>query len=545
MPAKSVMRFADCELDSTAHEIRRAGQPCAVEPQVFDLLVHLVRNAGRLVTKDELIANVWGRIVSDSALSSRIKSARRAIGDDGERQRLIKTVHGRGFRFVGEVMTIEGPGVTGAAPISAKDDGMPRTPRAPESARPVIAVLPMRPGAPGDADRYLADALTEEIVTCLTRGRTIAVSTSGPLLAQASEPSLPHPGGRAAQYILGGSARRSAGQLIATIRLTDATAGIHIWADRFEQSLGTALSMDQGIAHRICAVVGGEIETVEAGKAAAEPIDRRDASALYHLGLQELYRFTPQGRAAARQFFEQAVAADPEFSSGYARLAYVHIQDYWYGPRGDRPLVLDRACDLASRAVLLDRKNALGHFALGRVHALRGAFDPAMDAFETAIRLNPVLAQAHFALGQAHFFAGRHKEAIRRLEVAIELNPHEPHLWSFFHDQADAYYALGNLDEAARRARIASCFANATHWPFATLASVLGSAGRIEEAHAAAHELRTRSPGYTLTFAKEELSHIADKDHVARVLLGLKAAGVPDGLEPAPCGAVDAARGRH
>lgn len=101
-----LIRFADCELDPVAHEIRRAGQPFAIEPQVFDLLVYLTRNPCRLVSKDELISEVWGgRIVSDAALSSRIKSARRAIGDDGEQQRLIRTVHGRGFRFVGRLMS--------------------------------------------------------------------------------------------------------------------------------------------------------------------------------------------------------------------------------------------------------------------------------------------------------------------------------------------------------------------------------------------------------------------------------------------------------
>src|SRR5215468_6016564 len=88
LPATSLIRFADCELDLAGYEIRRGGQPCAVEPQVFELLAYLARNAGRLVTKDELIAEVWGgRIVSDSTLSGRIKDARHAIGDDGEQQR--------------------------------------------------------------------------------------------------------------------------------------------------------------------------------------------------------------------------------------------------------------------------------------------------------------------------------------------------------------------------------------------------------------------------------------------------------------------------
>jgi len=94
-------RFEDFELDADAFELRHAGEPVKVEPQVFEVLLHLVRNHGRAVTKEELLDEVWGdRFVSESALTSRLKAARRAIGDDGAQQRCIQTVHGRGYRFV-------------------------------------------------------------------------------------------------------------------------------------------------------------------------------------------------------------------------------------------------------------------------------------------------------------------------------------------------------------------------------------------------------------------------------------------------------------
>src|SRR6185436_3342683 len=109
------LHFGEYEIDLAAFELRRGGQPCAVEPQVLELLAYLVRNAGRLATKADLIEHVWdGRIVSDSTLASRVKSARRAIGDDGEQQRLIKTVHSRGVRFVGEVQVQVGSAAAGA-----------------------------------------------------------------------------------------------------------------------------------------------------------------------------------------------------------------------------------------------------------------------------------------------------------------------------------------------------------------------------------------------------------------------------------------------
>src|SRR6266508_2071214 len=97
-------RFAEFEIDLSQHELRRLGESVHIEPQVFDLIVHLVRNHDRIVSKDELIETIWnGRIISEAALSSRINGARRALGDNGNDQIFIKTFHKRGFRFLGDV----------------------------------------------------------------------------------------------------------------------------------------------------------------------------------------------------------------------------------------------------------------------------------------------------------------------------------------------------------------------------------------------------------------------------------------------------------
>src|SRR6188508_1264868 len=99
-----IFRFAGYEIDLVRQEVRRDGAVVPVEPQVFDVLAYLVQNRDRIVSKDELFESVWqGRIVSDAALNSRISAARRAVGDDGAAQALIRTAHKRGFRFVGDV----------------------------------------------------------------------------------------------------------------------------------------------------------------------------------------------------------------------------------------------------------------------------------------------------------------------------------------------------------------------------------------------------------------------------------------------------------
>src|ERR1700686_5338363 len=101
-----ILGFGDCEIDVDRRELRRARSPVHVEPQVFDLLVYLAQNRERVISKDDLIASVWGgRIVSDSTLTSRINAARKAIGDSGAGQKLIRTIARKGIRFVGAVRT--------------------------------------------------------------------------------------------------------------------------------------------------------------------------------------------------------------------------------------------------------------------------------------------------------------------------------------------------------------------------------------------------------------------------------------------------------
>ena len=142
-----IYRFADCELDIGVHELRHGGNVRAVEPQVFDLLHYLVENRNRLVTRDELFESIWqGRFVSDATLSSRIKAARRAVGDTGKAQAIIQTVPRRGFRFVADVdgaMIAPSDAASDTAPDTGPGDVAPTAvaPLAPPD-RPSIAVLP-------------------------------------------------------------------------------------------------------------------------------------------------------------------------------------------------------------------------------------------------------------------------------------------------------------------------------------------------------------------------------------------------------------------
>jgi DNA-binding winged helix-turn-helix (wHTH) protein len=166
----NVIRFDDFELDTSLFELRKSGERIPIEPQVFDLLVFLANNHGRTVTKEEIFEEIWGdRIVSDAALSSQIKAARRVLGDDGASQRMIATVHGRGFRFARPV--------EGVASLAAETDheSRPADVLGAIAKRPSVAVLPFTNQNRDPDEDYFADGISEDIITTLSRHRWLTV----------------------------------------------------------------------------------------------------------------------------------------------------------------------------------------------------------------------------------------------------------------------------------------------------------------------------------------------------------------------------------
>src|SRR5215475_6358180 len=212
-------------LDTETRELRRGAEPIAVEPQVFDLLVYLVQNRDRVVSKDDLIGSVWGgRIVSDSTLTSRINAARTALGDSGKDQRLIRTIARKGLRFVGAVRTQSDSDEPAEADDAPTDEirGQPR-PALPPSDRPAIAVLPFINMSDDPAQEYFSDGISEDIITALSKLRwffVIARNSSFVYKGQAVHMR------RVAEelgvgYVVEGSVRKAGGRVRITVQLNN------------------------------------------------------------------------------------------------------------------------------------------------------------------------------------------------------------------------------------------------------------------------------------------------------------------------------------
>jgi TolB-like protein/class 3 adenylate cyclase len=517
-----ILRFDDFELDLALYQLRRSGTPVPVEPQVFDLLVFLARNRDRAVTKDEIFAAVWGgRIVSDAALSSRIKAARRALGDDGASQRIIATVHGRGFRFIPEVRTPP-------ADASGKERDRAEETLQAVRQRPTVAVLPFANLNRDSSEDYLADGITEDIIVALSKNRWLTVIARNPAFAfRNSNDSIRAIGRKLdADYVVTGSVRKAGDRFRISVQLVDAATEHGVWSERFDDTIADIFELQDQISGQVAAQIEAELGLTEQRKSTSKPRKNLGAWDLYQLGCAEFYKFTPEGNQKCQTLLRESIKLDPTFAGAHARLAYAMILNMVYFDAPANAAAMDEVLTVAKGAIELDDQDANGFFTIGRVHLARREYDLAMASLEHAVRLNPSLAVSYCGLGDSLTYEGRLDEAITQFEVAIRLSPHDPFRWAFYSYRSLAHIFRGEYDEAAAWARRAVQVPNAQYWASAHLVAALGHLGDRTQVERAVADLLTIKPGFSVDFARERLFYLKRAEQLEVYLDGLRKAGL-------------------
>jgi TolB-like protein len=435
--------FGDVELDLGQVELRRGGGAVPVEPQVFALLVLLVENHDRMVSRDEIVEGIWeGRFVSEAAISSRVKAARRAVGDDGSAQRIIRTVHGRGFRCVAEVRTVAGE----AASLSATGPEMPLASR-----QPSIAVLPFAQ-APGGPALYasLGEAVPHDIIAALSRQRWLKVISRGSSFRfREANPDIAEVG-RAldVRYCLTGDVGVDDRSVSVSVELSDTGDGSVVWSERFNAGLAEIHEVRAAITGSVAAALEMRVPVNEARLAQLSEPGSLDAWGLYHLGLQRMFRFSSTDNAAARANFLAALQRDPGFARAHAGLSFTQFQDAYLGYGADREASVAAARQSAEAGVGLDPLDPFANFTLGRSFWLSGDIEASLGWFDRARTLSPSYAQGVYARAWAATMLGRPEEARGDLEVATLLSPLDPFLYAMKGTRALSYLLEDRVAEA-------------------------------------------------------------------------------------------------
>ena len=510
--------FEECVLDPERRELSRRGEVVPAGPQVFDVLLLLVTHRDRVVTKDDLLEAVWsGRIVSESTVTSHINAVRKAIGDSGEEQRLVRTVPRRGFRFVGEVKTeeVESPE---AAPSLVLPD------------KPSIAVLPFHNLGGDPEQEYFADGMVEDIIAALSRMRwlfVIARNSSSTYKGRATDlKEVCRELG--VRYVLEGSVRKTGNKVRFTGQLIDATSGTHIWAERFEGALDDIFELQDRLAESVVGAIAPQLERAEIERAKRKPTESLDAYDYYLRGTAKLQGATRESIDAALPLLYKATELDPEFASAYGMAAWCFSWRKANNWMTDRPREIAEGIRLARRAVELGRNDAVALAragnALGR---LAGDLDGGIALLDRAVLLNPSLAVAWAMGGFLRALHGETDGSIERFERAIRLSPLDPEMFRWQGGMAMAHFFAGRLDSASDLAE--KSLGNLPGFLTALGVAAVSHAldGRTEKAKQALQRLRALDPSLRVSnFA--DLWPIRRPEDRARFADGLRLAGLPE-----------------
>ena len=514
-------------LDTATRELRLGQERIAVEPQVLDLLVYLVQNRERVVTKDDLIASVWGgRAVSDTALTSRIYAARKAIGDTGRNQRTIRTVARKGLRFVG---TLDAPanGTSLPAVVPPPADALAelrRTASAPD--RPVIAVLPFNNMSDDPAQEYFSDGISEDLITALSKLRWFfVIARNSSFIYKGKAVHVRQVAEElGAGYVVEGSVRRSGDRVRITAQLNDVTSGSHVWAERYDRDAADVFAVQDEITEAIVAAIEPQLYAAENFRVRSKPPSSLDAWGLVMRALSHWGQVSPRDHVTAQELLQKAIAIDPNYCQALGVLSAT----YTFGAHmgwGDAAVVVPLAERAAQAAVRIDGEDAWAHHALGSVHLIRRRFDDALAATELALHLNPSFSHAQNYYAAALAFCGRWQEATEAAKRALRLSPRDPFLALIYGSTSLAYYIGGNYEEAIRTAqtavRLRADFASA----YRVLVAAAGMSGQGELAASALRELRRTHPGISREWIRTRVPLKLDSD-LAHYLEGFRCAGL-------------------
>ena len=387
-----IYQFLDFELDAGIQELRNAGEPTAIEPQVFDLLLYLIENRDRLVSHDQLLESVWhGRIVADATIASRIRAVRKVLGDTGADQAIIQTIPRRGFRFVApvDILPIGSgneqptvPGIAGGLQIPDK---------------PSIAVLPFDNMSGDPEQEYFADGMTEDIITELSRFEDLFVI--------ARNTSLTYKGQRidvkevaqelGVHFILEGSVRKAGSRVRITAQLVSGFDGDHVWAERYDGALEDVFDLQDQVTSQVVGSISPQITAAE----------------LERVG---------RGEEIFSEAHELAWRAEETSRSAY---------------RLSDPPMLDQAIAMAIEAIEINPKCGIAYQTICRSYVMKSLFrwgdDPtasadfAEDWAKKFFSRVPNSYMAYFCLGLARLRKGQYQNANRDFQSAHDLNQND------------------------------------------------------------------------------------------------------------------------
>ena len=502
------LRFDDFVFDKDRFELSRNGEIQHAEPKVLQVLSYLIDNRHRLVTKDELVQNLWdGRAISDWTLTGSVKSARHLLGDNAKQKRYIKTIHGKGFRFVCDVEELKPVAVASANRNNEREALSPLV-----SQRPSIAVLPFRLVGVAGPYAHFAEALPHELITEMARLRWLFVIARGSSFRFHSRRADLSEIGNAlgVRYCITGSTEVFGDNMVVSVELANTRDNGIIWAERFGEKVDAVHDVRRRIITEIITALEIQIPMNEARSARLRSPHNLDAWAVYHLGIEQMFKFTAEGAEKAIGHFEQAAQKEPDFARAYAGQSFAHFQDAFLGQSKDRSLSVQAAIRNAELALERDPLDPFANLVKGRSFWLEHDMGASLEWLDRTVRLSPCYAQGQYSKSWVELALGRVDEAIADSDLAMRLSPLDPMLSPMCGVKAGAHFTIGQYDQAAKWAEKGASAPGSQGVILALTAAYHQLDGNVERARYWAEKTQTQSPELSKTALLQSLSFTDD-----------------------------------
>ena len=548
----------DWEVYARANELRRGSRTVRLEPKVMQVLCFLASRPGQPVSREELEAEAWPRmVVTYDAVTNSIIKLRKALGDDARHPRYIETLSKSGYRLIADVRTAPPePAVRPAEPerlggawfrwrwpiagisvalllgvvllTTDKPPGVQQDlPGAPTPAVPGIAVLPFdNLGAVPEQD-YFADGITEDLITDLSKLSSLRVVARNSAFAYkgSRQDESAIAGELGVDYLLKGSVQRSGGRVRINVRLTDGAHGGNLWADRYDRQIDDLFALQDEIAAQILSALEVKIAPGDRARLGRDHVASIEAYDAFLRGLDHYGRHSLEDTQLAIDHYERAIALDPGFARAYAGLAMVYTRDAVEGWDLTAEDGLTKAAALTEQALRLDPSVPQIYFAQGLIELYRRDYAAAVRNAERALAINPSYADAHALLAWILHFAGRPDEGLASLERAVRLNPRVPAIYRYVrgtlhYEKHDIDQALADFEAAVE---VSPSFQLVRVW----LAAAYAAAGRLDDAAWQVQEVLALDPHVTVAQA-ERAFPIRDPLYRERLLADLRRAGLPE-----------------
>jgi len=500
-------------------------------------------------------------------VTNTIIKLRKALSDDAKEPGIVATVPKRGYRLVAPVRYLdEQPDPPPAAVTPANPEVVPAAragsastrkmllavsliglvglaaallwvwpptalqsvvPSTRGTAAPSLVVLPFESLGDDAKQEHFADGITEDLITDLSNVSHLSVVGSNTAFSYKGKQVKPQEVARelGVDYVVEGSVRQDAGSARVNARLVDAKTGFERWGERYDRHLAEVFSAQDEVTDRIVAALATTLTQQDKEDVAQRSTDNLVAYDHFQEGQKLAQMQTRETALAAEDAFRKAIEADPTYARAYCALAYILARDFRYGWTETPVETIDRALELANKAVALDGSIPQPYWALGYVYLMRKEYDKAEAALRDALRVAPAYADSYGLLAMFKNAMGEPETAIELIKRGMELNPH--YTWDYPYNLGWAYYTLGRINEAITALEEAKTRNENATVVRLQLAASYARAGRQADAEWEVQELQIMSPKDTLSNLKKT-DLLNNPKLMDEFLADLRKAGLPE-----------------